>query len=231
MAVAAQLFRLEQLDADIEQHEAALTDLRRKQQVNPELQAAEQELGRLSAEEGRLSTEQRSLESDLAELEARIRRDNARMYGGQIVDARELASIERELQHHRAQRDGLEERILELMERLETVQADVQSRDRAVAGLRERWEASRPDAERRRQQLGSEVVALRSERETLAGTMDPQSLALYDRLKASSGHAVSKVANGVCQWCRVVLPPKDVQHARSTLVTCNNCARILYIGT
>jgi predicted nucleic acid-binding Zn-ribbon protein len=230
MAVAAQLFRLEQLDADIEQHEAALADLQRRQQTNPELQSAEEKLRRLRAEEATVSAEQRSLESDLGDLAARIKRDNARMYSGQIVDARELASLERELAHYRTQNDGLEERILELMERLETLQVEVQSQDHTVAELRESWESSRPDVERRRQRLGSEVVALRGERDALAGTLDPRSLSMYDRLRASSGHAVSSVSNGVCQWCRVTLPPKDVQHARSTLVTCNNCARILYIG-
>jgi predicted nucleic acid-binding Zn-ribbon protein len=231
MAVAAQLFRLEQLDADIEQHQAALADVQRREKTNPELQAAEAALQTSRADETRLSSELRGLESDLSDLEARITRDNTRMYGGQIVDARELASIERELQHMQTQRGPLEDRILEAMEKLETVQAQIQTGERNAGSLRASWESSRPDLERRRQELGTELAALREEREALAGTLDAPSLSMYTRLRANSGHAVSHVSNGVCQWCRVTLPPKDVQHARSTLVFCNNCARILYIGT
>jgi predicted nucleic acid-binding Zn-ribbon protein len=230
MAVAAQLFRLEQLDADIEQHQSAISDLQRRQKANPELQAAETELQRARSGEAKLGSELRTQEADLADLETRIKRDNSRMYGGQIVDSRELASLERELQHLRTKRDSLEENILEAMERLETLQAEAQSRDRTAAGLREHWESSRPDLERQQQQLASELVTLRAEREALAGALDGPSLTMYSRLRANSGHAVSHVTNGVCQWCRVTLPPKDVQHARSALVFCNNCARILYIG-
>jgi predicted nucleic acid-binding Zn-ribbon protein len=230
-SVPAQLFRLDQLDSDIEGHEAALSELRRRQQNNPEMHAAEAQLAQLRAEDKRLGAEQRARESDLADLETRIKRDNTRMYGGQIVDSRELESIERELQHHRERRDALEEQVLGLMERLEGLQSEIEAQDRKASSLRERWETDQPEMERRLQQLQSELELLRTERDALASSLDPRSLSLYTRLRAQSGHAVSNVSDGVCQWCRVNLPPKDIQHARTVLVTCTNCARILYIGS
>ena len=101
MAVVAQLFRLEELDAEIERRERELTELRRRRRGNPELAAAEQQLERARAQEREAAADQRRLESDLADLEGKIKRDHTRMYSGQIVDSRELSLLERELQHLR----------------------------------------------------------------------------------------------------------------------------------
>jgi predicted nucleic acid-binding Zn-ribbon protein len=231
MAVNAQLFRLEALDADLERREAELRELRRKQEGSPELDAAAARLEELRAQEREAAVEQRTLESELAELEAKIKRDQNRMYGGQIVDPRELASLERELGHYAAERDALEERCLLAMERLEGLQSALEATSRQADEARARSEEDRPALARRAEQLAHTLADLRAERDALAASIDARSLDLYRRLRSSAGHAVSHVSDGVCQWCRVAIPPKDVQHARSgALVTCTNCQRILYAG-
>lgn len=232
MAVAASLFQLEQLDEEIRQGEAELTSIRRRQGRNPELEAAERRLSELRARESAANAEQRSLESDLADVETRLKRDQTRMYGGQIVDPRELASLEKELEHLRAQRDTIEERCLTAMEQVEELQGAVAQASRQLDELRDRWESDRPELDRRAEALAATLAGLRDRRSALAATIDPPALNLYTRLQAAGGHAVSAVSNGVCQWCRVTIPPKDVQHARAgSLVTCTNCARILYTGS
>jgi predicted nucleic acid-binding Zn-ribbon protein len=232
MAVVAQLFRLEELDAEIERRERELVELRRRQRRNPELEAAEQQLDRTQTQERDAAAEQRRLESDLADLEGKIERDHTRMYGGQIVDPRELSSLERELQHHREQRDGLEERILTVMEQREELERDLERLSRRTNELRQRWEEDGPALARQEEDAADALAGLRDERERLAAAVEPRSLSLYGRLRTSSGHAVSHVTNGICQWCRVTIPAKDVQHARAgSLVTCPNCARILHVGS
>lgn len=231
MAVPEQLFRLERLDADLAQREAELAELRRRQAGNPEIKTAEARLDELRAREQAAGAELRSLESDLSALEARIKRDQTRMYSGQIVDSRELASLEKELEHYRAQREELEERVLTAMERQESLQEAVTSAGRRANEMRGRWEADRPELSLREEQLTDSLAGMRAERDALAASIDARSLSLYQRLRASSGHAVSHVSNGVCQWCRVAIPAKDVQHARAgSLVTCSNCQRILHVG-
>ena len=231
MAVAAELFHLEQLDTALDGCETALLDLRRRTQRNPELERAETEASALAARERAVAAEQRALEAELADVEARIKRDDARMYGGQIVDPRELASLQRELAHHSTQRDALEEQLLQAMESFEEVQQGAAAAARRAEELRRQWEADRPGLDEERHRLSAEIARLRAERETLTATLDTRALQLYTRLHAASGHAISNVTSGVCQWCRVTIPPKDVQHARSgALVTCSNCARILHVG-
>lgn len=231
MAVAAQLFRLEKLDADLDRREKELAEIRRRQGRNVELEAAEARLDALRSEERQLSSEQRSMDSDLNALEAKIKRDNSRMFGGVVVDPRELASLEKELAHYQVQRDALEERLLTLMERIESMQDEIADLSRQVNEMRSAWEDDRQTLGADAETMADELAGMRAEREVLAASVDPPSLNLYQRLRVNSGHAVSNVSNGVCQWCRVNIPAKDVQHARAgSLVTCTNCARILYTG-
>ena len=232
MAVVESLFHLEQIDSEIERADAELASIRRRLQQNSELASLEKELERVQARERAASGEQRRLESELEELEAKITRDQRRMYSGQIVDARELASLEREIEHYRAQRDTLEEQLLEAMEQLEGLQEESTSLTRRSGDLRQRWEADRPALQQQAERLTDTVAGMREERDRTAGSLDPRSLDLYRRLRVASGHAVSTVSNGVCQWCRVQVPPKDVQHARAgALVMCTNCSRILRVAS
>lgn len=231
MVVPTQLFQLERLDADLTQRAAELAETRRRQGRNTEIEAAEARLAALRVQEQAAGTEQRALDAELASLETRIKRDQTRMYGGQIVDSRELASLEKELQHYRAQRDEMEDRLLLVMEQQEEVQEAVHQASRQANEVRDRWEANRPALARQAEAIEDALAGLRAERDALAASIDPQALNLYERLRHQSGHAVSHVDNGICQWCRVGIPPKDVQHARAgALVTCTNCARILHVA-
>ena len=229
MTVAATLFRLDQIDAEIERAEAALLEMKRRQTRNPALEAATGRLKRLQGEVQAAEAEQRTREADLSDIEARIKRDQTRMYSGQIVDPRELGSLERELEHYGVRRDALEEECLEGMERAEQLQAQLTAARREVDDLHRSWEESRPALARQAEQMGARLADLRAERETLMQSTDARAVATYTRLRTALGRAVAQINGGVCGVCRVTLPPRDAQHARGNdLVTCMNCGRILY---
>lgn len=231
MTITTSLSRLQDLDTDIDRIEQELTEIRRRQARNPELETAERRLADLQGRINEAAARQRGLEADLSAVEARIGRDQTRMYSGQIVDARELTSLERELEHYRAQRDELEGQVLETMELADALGSQAASLEARVAALRETWTASRPDLDQRAGLRRQELSRLKSERDELVSSLDPRTVQRYTRLRATLGHAVAALRNGVCGECRVAVPPGDVQHVRSgALVTCSNCARILHAG-
>jgi predicted nucleic acid-binding Zn-ribbon protein len=172
------------------------------------------------------------MEGEIADLDGRIRRDHARLYSGQVVDAREIASLERELEHYRSRKNELEDSCLLVMERVERLQAEVDSLSATANELRQRWEADRADLARELEWMTDELAGLRGRRDTEAAALDPRSLDMYIRLRKSLGHAISEVTSGVCATCHVSIPAKDIQHARSgtSLVHCPNCGRILHAG-
>jgi predicted nucleic acid-binding Zn-ribbon protein len=233
MALTASLFALEQLDTDIEGRESAIRDARRRIGRNAELDTMEARLDSLRTRADAAMADQRAAESEIAELEIRIKRDHSRLYSGQIVDSREIASLERELEHYHIKKDELEDRCLTVMERVEELQSEIDTLSHRANELRQRWEADRADLTREVEWMSDELAGLRAAREEAAARLDPRLLDSYARLRKSLGHAVTEVTGGICAMCRVAIPAKDVQHARAgaTLVHCPNCSRILYAGT
>jgi predicted nucleic acid-binding Zn-ribbon protein len=231
MATSSDLFDLQRLDVEMEQRRTQLVNSRRRLEGNGELRQLEAALSSAQSDETKATSDLRTLEGDLTDLEGKIQRDNTRLYAGTIVDSRELASLERELANYRGRRNELEERVLAAMERVETAQQHTLSLSRELVECREKADADRPQVERDVEDLTAHLTDLETRRAAAAAALDARSLSLYERVQRASGHAVSRVSNGVCEWCRVSLPAKDVQHARSgAVVTCSNCGRILYTG-
>src|SRR5581483_7301506 len=85
MAVLGQLADLDRLDTAIAGLESERSELVRRQRQNPELTQARTRAEALRVRDEAESRALRSLEADLARVEAQLRRDQQRMYGGQIV--------------------------------------------------------------------------------------------------------------------------------------------------
>jgi predicted nucleic acid-binding Zn-ribbon protein len=231
MALAETVFRLEQLDSELEAREAALRDLRRRAQKHPELDAARALLDRLTEKESAAAHANRSAEADLADLESRIKKTRERMYSGAVVDPRELSSLEKELQHWGTRRDELEEQCLQAMDQLDELRVQIEAAKAQVSAAERDAEQEKPRLAQQEQDALNEMARLRADREPLLESIDPRTRYLYESTRKSMGHAVSHVTGGVCAWCHVSIPAKDLQHARGNeIVTCPHCRRILYVG-
>src|SRR5450759_2471492 len=176
MSIPAQVLRLEQLDTEIEQTESAITEARRRRLRNPELDAAEARVVRLRENERAAALHQRQLEAGLTDVEAKIKRDNTRMYAGQIVDPRELSSLELELTNYAAQRDELEQRVLEAMEHAEAFAEEIAASDASARETRATWEAGRRTLERQEAALAERLITLKAEREAAVADVSPQTV-------------------------------------------------------
>ena len=197
----AQLRLLELADLDTE-----LSRLDHRRRTQPEIAELAQ-LGERAAKvrdaitiaDTNLSDLDRELtraERDVEQVRVRIERDNERLNAGQVSNARELESLQSEVASLRRRQSDLEEGVLELMEKREaaqalrdgaaaegeTVAADTASvtarSDVAVAGIDEEW-AKAP-----------------STRATVAADIPADLLALYDKIRASSGRGAAALRRG-----------------------------------
>jgi len=124
--IQLRLLELADLDAEL----ARLDHRRRGLPEVAELAARQTRAGELKdalvateTELGDLSREQTRAERDVEQVRTRIDRDRTRLDAGQVSAARELASLQSEIENlHRRQGD-LEEVVLELMERRETLES------------------------------------------------------------------------------------------------------------
>jgi len=224
------LYELQQAETRLDAERADLHRIEQRLASSPEIDRSRASLGRVATQLAESRAALRRVEAKAEDAAAKVKKFTDTLYGGAIHDSREMASMESEISHARTLQSQLEDEEIELMEKIEALESEHTSEAAKLASLEsQRAESLEPLA--REQAAKVEVVTdLQRERDEAAARLTPAQLATYQRLRDRTGHAVSRVDDGICEWCRVQLPPKDIQHARGeALVTCTNCGRILFV--
>jgi uncharacterized protein len=185
---------------------------------------AETELGDLTREQGRA-------ERDVDQVRTRIDRDRARLDAGQVSAARELASLQSEIENlHRRQGD-LEEVVLELMERRETLesQRDELTTERDSLGGETAEVAARRDAAF--SEIDEQAAKASDQRASIAADVPADLLALYDQIRKTKGVGAAMLRAGRCEGCHLSLNAADLNVIRASapdeVIRCEECRRIL----
>ncbi|WP_460021742.1 zinc ribbon domain-containing protein [Kineosporia succinea] len=226
---------------DVQGHDIRLTQIAHKKGTLPEL-AKIAELEKKLAEVDDVLVKARTVatdaqreltkaEGDVAQVRQRAERNQARLDAGQ-GSAKDLQAIQHELESLAARQSVLEDAELEVMERQETAEAAVRGatakRDEVLAEIAEAGAAR----DKQVAVLDEEAVAEARERETAAGGIPKELLALYERIRESShGVGAAKLYQRRCEGCRMTLPPNDLARIRAAaenaVVRCEECGRIL----
>lgn len=179
-----------------------------------------------------LTREQKKADQEVELVKARKLRDDERLNSGAITDPHALEAIQHELGALERRISTLEDAELEVMEQLETAQADLdnvtgelRSLDAKVDELAAARDAAFVD-------LDSDVATTTAQRATLVGGVPQDLLALYDKVRAQYGGlgAAALVARA-CQGCRLQLNDADLREiaalADDEVCRCPECSRIL----
>ena len=185
---------------------------------------AETELGDLAKEEGRA-------ERDVDQVRTRIERDRARLDAGQVSAARELASLQSEIESlHRRQGD-LEEIVLDLMERREAL---VSRRDELAAERDSLADETATVAARRDaavKEIDEQAGRASDERGGIAAEVPADLLKLYEQIRGSRGVGAAMLRAGRCEGCHLTLNTVDLNEIRASapdeVIRCEECRRIL----
>jgi predicted nucleic acid-binding Zn-ribbon protein len=229
--IAATLFQLQQLDLELERLTAeqqaivhALQGDRTLQKLREEHAGAQQQLraGRQAQQEA---------EWALEEVNRRLEALEQRLYSGSVTSPKELASLQQEVQHLRAQQSRQEDRTLEAMDATEVLQEIARKKEEELRQAEEAWQRASATQRARHDQLEQRRQELQAARTHLAGGLAADLLTRYETLRRTrQGRAISRVEQNSCQWCRVLLTASEMQRVRlgEELQTCSNCGRILY---
>lgn len=229
--VAAQLFQLQQLDLDLDRVLAEMQSVAKALQGDPQLRRLRSECKVAQQQWQTALQQQKEVEWALEDVNRRLKAQEQRLYSGTVANAKELQSLQHEVQNLRAQQSRQEEAVLEVLDVAEGLQEDVQRKRATLQQAEEAWEQESVALTTRREQLAARQQELQEQRARLTASMDQDLLARYTTLRRTKqGRAVSRVEGNSCQWCRVILTPSELQRVRisSELQTCMNCGRILY---
>jgi uncharacterized protein len=143
-----------------------------------------------------------------------------------------LESLQHEIATLGRRQSDLEDVVLEVMERLEEVQArhatlstqqaEAQARAAELTGSRDRTTA----------EIDAEVADLRTQRDSQASGIDADLLALYEKIRAQqAGIGAAELKQRRCTGCRLELNSVEIARLRGAeedeVLRCEECRRIL----
>ena len=192
---------------------------------------AHDELVRARTAQSDVRRELAKAEQDVEQVRARARRDQERLDAG-VGSAKDMQALQSELQALARRQAELEEVELEVMERLETLDAQVAELEATSRAIAEEQAAAEAERDAALAEIDVEAATVRSARETEAAQVSAELLALYERLRAQNGGVGAAALRGRrCEGCRLDLNPVDLNVVRSApedaVVRCEECGRIL----
>jgi uncharacterized protein len=226
---------------DLAAEDVALTQLAHRRRTLPEEAAvgtaAEAERAfavdvvRAETEVRDLEREQTRLEADVETVRQREDRDQKLIDSGS-VGAKDISSLQHELETLKRRQGDLEDQVLELMERRESAET-------ALAAARDGQSQAQADLERATQlrddalaDIADSTTRHEAARAAVAGAVPAPLLSLYDRIRTQTGTTGAALLKArQCQGCRLELNGRELAAVRTAdpaeVVRCDNCGRIL----
>ena len=232
MSAALGLFRLQQVDSQIDQVQARLKTIQETLDNDIELKTAN--VNNNACDDLHRETERllKLAEAEVQKQRIKIEQTEASLYGGHVHNPKELQDLQKDVASLKRHLETLEERELEAILAMENAEKEA---DRAKNDL-ERVVSSRGDQSRELTRE-SEILLkdrerLASERRAVMGDLAAPSVNHYDQLRQQKrGVAVATINDNACTACGTTLTASQQQSARSTtqLFHCSTCGRILYV--
>jgi predicted nucleic acid-binding Zn-ribbon protein len=177
-----------------------------------------------------LQVKRKEKEGELQSKEEAVKKFQSQMY--QVKTNKEYSAFQEEIARAKADSSLIEEDILKIFDLVDVENKKIaQEKD----FLKKEEVALGEDKKRLDQaviRFKAELETLKVQRSALAAKVDHSVLPKYDRIIASKNSlGVVPVVGDSCQGCFRVMPPQVINEIKmkSSLVFCENCARILYI--
>ena len=230
------LLLVQSLDTEVEQ----LMHKHRSLSERDQLARAQTELQRFTAQldekqltHRELSSRQKRYEDEAQIVAARIKRNEERLYSGEVKGVRDLQALQEEIWALRSRQSDFEDEALVAMEELETLGSDLQ-KFRSEADLFEtRIQKLAAAIAAVEAEIDARLETIRTKRAEVCASLDTALLTEYDHLRPLFGTAtVVRFDAGKCVGCPSMMPAMEVDRLkRSTdsVSSCDECGRIVLL--
>jgi len=230
MSLTEQLYKLQQLDLELQRKQQELSEVEHQLSDNKALVVSESKLASHKEQLEDARRKQKSSEWELEDLQEKVRQIDSKLYSGATKDPKELVNFEKEVRGLKSQIRPKEDDLLGLMSQVEEIEANVKTTIAEIERLKREWEQRQETFGQRKSEIEALLARLRGDHSVLAQQIDSEALDTYERIRLARGQAVVKVERGKCQGCHIAVPTSQWQKAKAgDLIQCNSCSRILYL--
>ena len=215
--------RIRQIRTEIE-----TVPLRRKS-LEAQLAASKASVEALKQRARQVEIDRKRLELDVGTRTDTISRLKTQQYQTRKND--EFQAIGHEIERYENEIRKIEDDELELMVLADKIKLELTEEEKKAAAIKESIARQTADLDEKSKALESQLEGLTKERAELAGKIDEDLLARFERLFKSKGDAaVVAVEHGVCTGChmKVTIATASRVRAGKEIISCDNCGRILY---
>jgi predicted nucleic acid-binding Zn-ribbon protein len=224
------LLQLQELDLQIEKlKDRELEIPKQKGKFDIHKKRLAEELARSEERVKQLQVEQRQCEGDIEQKHEQIKK-----YDGQLLNVKkndEYQALLHEMDNLKKQIGQREERILNLMEDLDSSKAQLEEDRKRIQAERKRIEEQEGEIDQELAVAVSERKTLEGKRDPLQKDIDPSLLSRYKRIRKAKqrGPAIVALNDESCGGCHMKVTPQIVNEVMGgNIHACAHCGRLLY---
>jgi predicted nucleic acid-binding Zn-ribbon protein len=232
-AVQRRLLDLAEVDAELARvthRRRTLPEIAEIAEAETQLRTKTDALTTIETTLGDLNRDVKRQETEIDQVRAREERDRKLMSGGS-VGAKQLTELEHELATLERRQAALEDDLLELMERREAVEADVQHGKIEL----EKAQEALSDAGRRRDVTFADLDSIEAkrtaDRQLMVKPFPADLLGLYEKVRAHKGIGAALLRSRRCGACRIEIDRSAMSKLKDAapdlVVNCDECGAIL----
>ncbi len=179
-----------------------------------------------------LTAERAELEKSITEYKTYLERADRNLKHSQ--NQKEYETAMREIDSFQKQIAAFETQIVEKMTASEEVEKELADRDEEINSLDAKRAETFSVFDKELANTTKELETETAKRTKVFETLPPQLASVYNRMaqRSRDGIAVAEVISGSCSACYMALRPQMqvLVKKMDSIVTCESCTRILYIG-
>lgn len=177
-----------------------------------------------------LALKRKEKELNLSSQEERIKKLNAQLTA--LKTNKEYQTMLGEIASVKTDASLLEEETLKIMDEQDSLKEEIIKEKAHLTEEEKKFQEEKRKIEVRIKEIESAVTDLTAKRSHSIPLIEKRILSTYERvLKAKEGSALVAVKDFSCQGCFMAVTPQVVNEIkmREKLITCESCARILYL--
>lgn len=223
------LFRLQQVDSQIDRARIKLNTIQKTLENDIELKQALSKLETCQKENHHALHQMKNAEAEVQAQKIKIEQADSSLYGGSVKNPKELQDLQKDIASLKKHLATLEERELEAMVNSETATSEYENAKTELELLQAKRGNEHKTLIAEQTELIIQLERLAEEREASVTPIDVKMLETYDELRRSKrGVAIAEIKDGACASCATDINAAAQQNAKRQIVQCPSCGRILF---
>ncbi|MBK5108033.1 MAG: hypothetical protein JJE12_07865 [Anaerolineales bacterium] len=233
MSLSFKLFRLQQIDTTLDKAHARISEIDRLLADDLEIRLAQQQSDSAQKKIFEAEKNLRFAEANVKEQRIKIERSQAALYGGKIVNPKELQDLQYESEALKRYLVTVEDLQLEAMLALDEAESKFNAAEEQREATSLQVAVIKDQLTGEKSELVHDLEVNEFKRTAAISGIDDPVLRQYEKMrKLKNGIAVARIIDKTCAACGSTLTAATFSSAKvpTKIARCDACGRILYPG-